>query len=604
MNNLNEHKFHIPVLGVGFSVDAPIKVAKFGISSVISLVDDTLMEKLRKHYLNLFHKEYQPITGTEPDSRAHRITAYLNMINQAVKDQFEVLKNSAFEVGSEISKYFEMLPDFSALKNKYNEMINSKDANVINKLQKWLRENIKPGSIDVNIMTKVDNANYDKMGFALPVEFNDAHAALRGYALSDLESSIIFSAGMSPRLFSYLETFKDFYPQADGSFKKKIIIKVSDFRSAIIQGKFLAKKGLWVSEYRIESGLNCGGHAFASDGLLLGPILEEFKNRKSELYNSVKEIYQQAIGKKQISFDATNLNFDVTVQGGVGISSEQEFLLRYYPVKSVGWGSPFLLVPEVMNIDSDTLQKLSSAEEKDFYLSDVSPLGVPFNSLRGNQKDMEKLERVNNGKPGSPCPKKFLQSNKEFSDKPLCTASISFLNKKIKDLKEKFSKSDEYQYEFDKAADKVCLCEGLTVSALLVNNIETQKQSKAVAVCPGPNLAYFSKISSLNEMVDHIYGRNNLVTNPDRPNMFIKELSVNIDYFIKKVEESIKPFSTQTETLLNTFRNNLLEGINYYKKIIPDIIEETEKVKLKMKNELEALEIKLLSYSNSIVKVA
>jgi hypothetical protein len=604
MNNLNEHKFHIPVLGVGFSIDAPIKVAKFGISSVISLVDDTLMEKLRKHYLNLFHKEYQPITDTEPDSRAHRITAYLNMINQAVKEQFEALKNSAFEVGSEISKYFELLPDFSALKAKYNEMLNSNDVNIINKLQQWLRENIKHGSIDVNIMTKVDNANYDGKGIALPVEYNDAHAALRGFALSDLESSIVFSAGMSPRLFSYLETFKDFYPQADGSFKKKIIIKVSDFRSAIIQGKFLAKKGLWVSEYRIESGLNCGGHAFASDGLLLGPILDEFKNRKSELFNSVKEIYQNAIEKKQISCDVNNLSCDVTVQGGVGVSSEQEFLLRYYPVKSVGWGSPFLLVPEVMNIDNETLQKLSSAEEKDLYLSEVSPLGVPFNSLRGNQKDVEKIERVNNGKPGSPCPKKFLQSNKEFSEKPLCTASITFLNKKIKELKEKFGKADEYQFEFDKAADKVCLCEGLTVSALLVNNIEVHKQSKAVAVCPGPNLAYFSKISSLSEMVDHIYGRNNLVTNPDRPNMFIKELSVNIDYFIKKVEESIKPFSTQTETLLNSFRTNLLDGIYYYKKIIPDILEETEKVKQKMKDELEALEIKLLSRSDFLIKVA
>jgi hypothetical protein len=604
MNNLNEHKFHIPVLGVGFSVDAPIKVARFGISSVISLVDDTLMEKLRRHYLNLFHKEYIPITDKESDSRAKRITAYLNMINQAVKDQLEALKNSAFEVGSELSKYFEMLPDFSVLKTKYKEMLNSKDETVIQRLQKWLRENIRYGSIDVNIMTKVDNTNYDKKGIAYPVEFNDAHAALRGFALSDLDSSIIFSAGMSPRLFSYLATFKDFYPIDSGRFKKKIIIKVSDFRSALIQGKFLARKGLWVSEYRIESGLNCGGHAFASDGLLLGPILEEFKNRENELFNSIRENYHQALEMKKISFDADSLNFDVTVQGGVGVSSEQEFLLRYYPVKSVGWGSPFLLVPEVMNVDEDTLQKLSTAEEKDFYLSDVSPLGVPFNSLRGNQKDVEKIDRISKGKPGSPCPKKFLQSNKEFSGKPLCTASITFMNKKIKDLKDKISEPDEYQFEFDKAAEKVCLCEGLTASAMKVNNIESPKQSQAVAVCPGPNLAYFSKISSLSEMVDHIYGRSNLVTNPDRPNMFIKELSINIDYFIRKIEESIKPFSNQTEILLSTFRTNLLEGINYYKKILPDIIEEKEKVKQKMKDELEALELRLLSYSNSHFKVA
>jgi len=52
---------------------------------------------------------------------------------------------------------------------------------------------------------------------------------------------------------------------------------------AIIQGRFLAKKGIWVSEYRVESGLNCGGHAFATDGFLLGPVLEEFRNSKEQL---------------------------------------------------------------------------------------------------------------------------------------------------------------------------------------------------------------------------------------------------------------------------------------------------------------------------------
>ena len=68
------------------------------------------------------------------------------------------------------------------------------------------------------------------------------------------------AAGFNRRLYAYIEQFKDFYADAKGEIKKKIILKVSDFRSTIIQGKFLAKKGLWVSEYRIESGLNCGGH--------------------------------------------------------------------------------------------------------------------------------------------------------------------------------------------------------------------------------------------------------------------------------------------------------------------------------------------------------
>ncbi len=597
------HTFHIPVLGVAFSVDAPLKVAKYGISSVMSLVDDTLMEKLRKHHLEKLGRPFIQIEDKEDDARAHRVTAYLNMINQLVKEQFEELKNSPFESGSGITKYFEMLPDSSALKIKYNEMLNANDEITRFNMQSELRQSIFPGSIDVNIMTKLDKANYDSNNELLPSEFNDAHASLRGFAMSDLESSIIFSAGMNPKLYSYIEKFNDFYPNKECGFKKKIVIKVSDYRSALIQGKFLAKKGLWVSEFRIESGLNCGGHAFATDGLLLGPILEEFKNRKDELMNALKEIYLPALVKKGISIDDTKLVYDVTVQGGVGKSTEQDFLLRYYGVKSVGWGSPFLLVPEVMNVDDYTLQKLSAAGEDDLYLSDISPLGVPFNSLRGNTKDIEKMERIENGKPGSPCPKKFLISNKDYSDKPLCTASITFINKKIADLKNGYRDEESYQKQLDKVVDKACLCEGLTVPALIVNNIETPKQSRAVSVCPGPNLAYYSKISTLHEMVDHIYGRIDLVTDPSRPNLFVKELGLYIDYLQKKMEENGSDFSEKFEELYNLFSANLLEGINYYKKMIPDILEESQTTRKNIREGIELLEQRLLTILSISVEI-
>ncbi|MBA4407200.1 hypothetical protein C0389_08000 [bacterium] len=597
------HTFHIPVLGVAFSVDAPIKVAKYGISSVMSLVDDTLMEKLRKHHLEKLGKPYIPIDDEDSDARAHRVTAYLNMINEIVRDQFEELKNSPFESGSGITKYFEMLPDSSELKIKYVEMLNAVDEKIKTKIQQELRNEIYPGSIDVNIMTKLDKANYDSNNELLPSEYNDAHASLRGFAMSDLESSIIFSAGMNPKLYSYIEKFNDFYPNQECNFKKKIVIKVSDYRSALIQGKFLAKKGLWVSEFRIESGLNCGGHAFATDGLLLGPILEEFKIRREELMNALKEIYLPALIKKEISIDDTKLIYNVTVQGGVGKSSEQDFLLRYYGVKSVGWGSPFLLVPEVINIDNYTLQKLAAAGEDDLYLSNISPLGVPFNSLRGNSKDDEKLERVERGKPGSPCPKKFLVSNKEYSDKPLCTASITFINKKISDLKNQDLEEEVYQKQFDKIVDKVCLCEGLTVPALIVNNIETPKQSRAVSVCPGPNLAYYSKIATLKEMVDHIYGRINLITNASRPNLFVKELGLYIDYLQNKMDENGSKLTPKDEEFYNLFTANLLEGINYYKKMISEISEESETTREKIQEGIAVLEQRLLAIFSVSVEI-
>lgn len=594
MSISSEHRFHIPVLGIGYSVDTPIKVAKYGISSVLSIGDDGLLETMRKHYHKLYNKEYTPILSKEEDSRARRISSYLNMVCQLVKDQFESLRKSDFTPGSEITRYFEMLPELSQLKSKYIEMLNSKDDGIIKRLQHWLRENISPGSIDVNVMTKLDKGNQSSDGTMLPVEYNDAHAAVRGFAKSELESAIILSAGMNPRLFSYMETLPEFYPGDNGKFSKKIIIKVSDFRSAMIQGKFLAKKGLWVSEFRIESGLNCGGHAFAADGLLLGPILEEFHSRRDELLDELGSIYLEALQKKNIVLDKDALSFGITVQGGVGKFSEQEFLIRRFNVSSVGWGSPFLLVPEVMNVDEVTLEKLSKAGEKDIYLSGASPLGVPFNNLRNSTKEIEKNERIEAGKFGSPCTKRFLKFNTELSEKPVCTASIEFLSKKIKQLKEKGLSEANYKHEYDKALARECICEGLTSSVLIVNGIENNKKSDAVSVCPGPNLAYFSKISSLKEMVDHIYGRINLITDQARPNMFIKELSLNIDYYFRLIDENRRSFSEQTEKLLRTFKENLLGGISYYRKMIPEIIEETEAVKEEMLQSLIKLEQKIL----------
>src|SRR5690606_24195563 len=123
--------------------------------------------------------------------------------------------------------------------------------------------------------------------------------------------------GYNPRLYSYIEKFSDFFPDEKGNLKKKIILKVSDYRSALIQGKLLAKKGVWVSEFRIESGLNCGGHAFATDGLLLGPILEEFRNKKTELAQELFDICNKAIDAKGSNKFIEQPTFRITVQGGI-----------------------------------------------------------------------------------------------------------------------------------------------------------------------------------------------------------------------------------------------------------------------------------------------
>ena len=428
----NPHTFHIPVMGLAFTIDSPIKIAKYGISSVISIVDDVIIEKMNEYYSKKFEIPYKEISMKVEDYRAKRITSYLNTVDTIVKHKFENLKNTYEEKSGELEKYIEMLPDFSEIKKSFFKTI--KNNTVKEDVQNWIQNDLKPGSIDVNIMTKLDKPNYHK-NEQLPIEFNDAHAALRGFANSNLESSIVLSAGMNPRLYSYIENFKDFFPSEEGSIKKKIILKVSDYRSALIQGKFLAKKGLWVSEYRIESGLNCGGHAFASEGYLMGPILEEFKNNKKALAQDIYTVLIEALKSKNKTIPNTALQLNITVQGGVGTSEEHEFLLENYNVDSVGWGSPFLLVPEATTVDKETIKTLEKATEKELYLSNISPLGVPFNSLKGNTNEILKNERIAKNKPGSSCPKKFLASNMEYSKKPICTASKKYQNIKLEELK-------------------------------------------------------------------------------------------------------------------------------------------------------------------------
>ncbi len=106
MENSRVHTFHIPVLGLAFSIDTPVRVSRFGISSVISIVDDMLIEHMRKHYASLYGEPYTTITIMENDYRARRIAEYLDLLQRIVQKQVESLKASAFETGSEIVKYF------------------------------------------------------------------------------------------------------------------------------------------------------------------------------------------------------------------------------------------------------------------------------------------------------------------------------------------------------------------------------------------------------------------------------------------------------------------------------------------------------------------
>lgn len=561
------HTFHIPVMGLAYTIDSPIRVAKYGISSVISIIDDDLIEKMNSFYSTKFDIPYQEITQKIHDYRAERITSYLNLVDKIVKDKFENFKNELAESKSALDNYIAMLPNKSEIKQGLQNLVDDGVAFKEN-IKNFLESNLTRGDIDVNIMTKVDKDNFIKEE-QLATEFNDAHASLRGFANSTLTSSVVLSAGMNPRLYSYFESFDVFFPDSNNDLQKKIILKVSDFRSAMIQGNFLAKKGLWVSEYRIESGLNCGGHAFATEGYLLGPILEEFKDKKEQLIQSAHDLMVKALTIKGKHVPGKPLDLRITVQGGVGTAEEHDFLLDHYEVDSVGWGTPFLLVPEATSVDEATRKLLAKAKEEDLYLSHISPLGIPFNTLRGTTNEMLKQKRIHERNAGSSCPKKFLALSKEFGPKGICTASKKYQDVKLEELDAKRDtlSAETFENAKNKITEKSCLCVGLANASYLENDITIKGQAQGVVICPGPNMAYFDQEVSLSKMVKHIYGNDSVLTEMNRPNMFVKELKMYLDYLKNEIATVSAEITAGQIKKWNAFKKNLGEGIDYYQSL-------------------------------------
>lgn len=554
-------------MGLAFTIDTPIRAGKFGINSVVSIVEEVLVEQMRKFHCERTGRVFEPIDLKEEDARARRITAYLNLLNHILSDEMIKLKESSFRVGSELHRYFKLLADHHPLKLKYLQMLNAID-NEKKSLQDELISLLKPGRIDANIMAKADRFKYDENGNGEPDENSQALASLRGFARSLVEGALILSAGYNPRLYNYLTEFSDFYPNKDGHIRKTIVLKVSDFRSAMTQGKLLAKKGIWVSEFRIESGLNCGGHAFATDGLLMGPILEEFKQNRNLLIDELQQLCKKYWSENGKAIPDNMPELHITAQGGIANAEEHSFLLENYNLSSIGWGSPFLLVPEVTRVDEKTLTKLSQAKHEDYYLSNASPFGIPINNFKGSDSLKQRDERIEKGRSGSPCYKKELASNTEFTKEPICTASREYQSLKLKQLQNSNLSEEELAYQTKLVIEKECLCEGLAASIIDTCEVPAEHKLNAVAICPGPNLAWFTGVYSLDEMVDNIYGRRRLQNSVRRPHVFINELKLYINYYNDFMNNKWNPIPAKKKI---SYLENLKAGIAYYHEILPEL---------------------------------
>jgi phosphoribosyl-dephospho-CoA transferase len=89
-------------------------------------------------------------------------------------------------------------------------------------------------------------------------------------------------------------------------------------------------------------------------------------------------------------------------------------------------------------------------------------------------------------------------------------------------------------------------------------------------------------------MVDHIYGRKNIISRTDRPNMFIKELNLYLNYFEEKIKNISNKLKAKDIKFFTNFTKNLEQGIQYYNSIIKD----SKSQKLLSKAEYKFIEVK------------
>ena len=243
-------------------------------------------------------------------------------------------------------------------------------------------------------------------------------------------------------------------------------------------------------------------------------------------------------------------------------------------IDRTGWGKPFLLVPEVTNVDNAHLEKLLAATDGDVYLSDSSPLGIPFWNLRTSASEETRRQHIREGKPGSICLKGAARLNTEFTEIPICPSSRLYVKRKLQHLPEEGLSAEQLAAAKESVLRKSCICHDLGGSTTLKYDIDP---AATPSICCGPSILDFSKISTLDEMVAHIYGRLSLMTNKERPHMFIKELMLYIDHLREETKNFSLKLSFRTPAYFSKFKKNLLAGIEYYHRLAGQFIEEQRK---------------------------
>ena len=102
-------------------------------------------------------------------------------------------------------------------------------------------------------------------------------------------------------------------------------------------------------------------------------------------------------------------------------------------------------------------------------------------------------------------------------------------------------------------------------------------------------------------MADHIYGKINILNTENRPNFFIKELKMYIDYLNDKFSEITGPISDKQIKYFDTFVKNMNDGIEYYKNLFEENKTKLRDVYETAIKDLERLEMELNNFA--LVKI-
>jgi hypothetical protein len=154
---------------------------------------------------------------------------------------------------------------------------------------------------------------------------------------------------------------------------------------------------------------------------------------------------------------------------------------------------------------------------------------------------------------------------------PVCPSSRDFQKRCLAALDQEQGDPEAIARRRAAVLRKACICHELGGAVLRKLHIEP---APPPAVCPGPNLAYFRRITNLEEMVGHIYGRLSLLCNSDRPHMFIQELKLYIDHFRNLLDEGSAGILARTPKQVEEFAHNLMDGIRYYRALSRQIVQD------------------------------